>query len=153
VPGEASIHDEHYGGPAAGATARAAPEDRGGKAFCALGPTAQAFLAGAAAVGNTRLGPEWVERPSQPDAAQLLGGRGVEVAPAGPVQGTHTGSAEVGEFGDGERVPAAASAPTSAQGTAGSDRGRGRVAAKALIRDRDTVHGAHRLGLAANLPR
>ena len=28
------------------------------KAFCALGPTAQAFLTGAAA-GNTRLGPEW----------------------------------------------------------------------------------------------
>jgi hypothetical protein len=30
---------------------------------------------------------------------------------------------------------------------------RGRVAAKALIRDRDTVLGTHRLGLAANLPR
>ena len=31
------------------------------KAFCALGPTAEAFITGAAAAGNTRLGPELVE--------------------------------------------------------------------------------------------
>ena len=40
---------------------------------------------------------ELVVRPSQPDAVQLLGGQRVEVAPAGLVQGTHTGSAEVGD--------------------------------------------------------
>ena len=31
------------------------------KAFCALGPVAEAFLTGAAAAGNTRLGPELAE--------------------------------------------------------------------------------------------
>lgn len=36
---------------------RTAPE----KQFCALGPAAVAFLAGAAAAGHTRLGPELVE--------------------------------------------------------------------------------------------
>jgi hypothetical protein len=29
--------------------------------FCALGPTAEAFITGAAAAGNTRLGPELAE--------------------------------------------------------------------------------------------
>ena len=31
------------------------------RAFCALGPTAEAFITGAAAAGNTRLGPELAE--------------------------------------------------------------------------------------------
>jgi hypothetical protein len=31
------------------------------KAFCALGPIAEAFITGAAAAGNTRLGPELAE--------------------------------------------------------------------------------------------
>jgi hypothetical protein len=31
------------------------------KAFCALGPVAEAFITGAAAAGNTRLGPELAE--------------------------------------------------------------------------------------------
>lgn len=58
APGSASICDAHYNG------ARPAP-DRGPrpkttveKQFCALGPDAQAFLVGAAAIGNTRLGSE-----------------------------------------------------------------------------------------------
>ena len=58
APGSASICDEHYNG------ARPAP-DRGPrpkttveKQFCALGSDAQAFLVGAAAIGNTRLGSE-----------------------------------------------------------------------------------------------
>lgn len=58
APGSASICDDHYNG------ARPAP-DRGPrpkttveKQFCALGPDAQAFLVGAAAIGNTRLGAE-----------------------------------------------------------------------------------------------
>ncbi len=57
-PGTASVLDEHYGG------ARPAP-DRGPRPrttveqqFCALGPEAEAFLVGAAAIGNTRLGSE-----------------------------------------------------------------------------------------------
>ena len=58
APGSASIRDEHYNG------ARPAP-DRGPrpkttveKQFCALGTDAEAFLVGAAAIGNTRLGSE-----------------------------------------------------------------------------------------------
>jgi len=58
APGSASICDAHYNG------ARPAP-DRGPrpkttveKQFCALGPDAEAFLVGAAAIGNTRLGSE-----------------------------------------------------------------------------------------------
>jgi hypothetical protein len=31
------------------------------QAFCALGPIAEAFITGAAAAGNTRLGPELAE--------------------------------------------------------------------------------------------
>jgi hypothetical protein len=37
------------------------PKTRQEKAFCALGPTAEAFLTGAAAAGNTRLGSELAE--------------------------------------------------------------------------------------------
>ena len=37
------------------------PKTAAEKAFCALGSTAEAFLTGAAAAGNTRLGPELVE--------------------------------------------------------------------------------------------
>lgn len=58
APGSASICDAHYNG------ARPAP-DRGPRPkttveqqFCGLGPDAQAFLVGAAAIGNTRLGSE-----------------------------------------------------------------------------------------------
>ena len=40
---------------------RCARKPRQEKAFCALGPTAEAFITGAAAAGNTRLGPELVE--------------------------------------------------------------------------------------------
>ncbi len=58
APGSASILDAHYDGP------RPAP-DRGPRPrtpielqFCALGADAEAFLVGAAAIGNTRLGSE-----------------------------------------------------------------------------------------------
>jgi transposase len=62
APGEASIHDDHYGGPRPAAPRRAVrPKTQQEKAFCALGPTAEAFLTGAAAAGNTRLGPELAE--------------------------------------------------------------------------------------------
>jgi transposase len=62
APGEASILDEHYGGPRATAPARAIrPKTVAEKDFCALGPVAQAFIAGAAAAGHTRLGPELAE--------------------------------------------------------------------------------------------
>jgi hypothetical protein len=62
APGEASILDEHYGGPRPAAPVRALrPRTRAEKDFCALGPAAEAFIAGAAAAGHTRLGPELAE--------------------------------------------------------------------------------------------
>ena len=61
APGEASIHDDHYGGPRPAPRRAVRPRTGQEKAFCALGPTAEAFLTGAAAAGHTRLGPELVE--------------------------------------------------------------------------------------------
>jgi len=58
APGQASVQDAHYDrprqAPSRGPRPRTAAEQR----FCALGPDAEAFLVGAAAAGNTRLGPE-----------------------------------------------------------------------------------------------
>ena len=61
APGEASINDEHYGGPRPAPRRAVRPRTVQEKAFCALGPTAEAFITGAAAAGNTRLGPELAE--------------------------------------------------------------------------------------------
>jgi hypothetical protein len=61
-PGGASVRDEHYGGPRPASPRRAVrPRTAAEKEFCALGPTAEAFITGAAAAGNTRLGPELAE--------------------------------------------------------------------------------------------
>ena len=58
-PGEASVIDAHYGGPRPNTPVRAVrPKTADEKAFCTLGPAAQAFLTGAAAAGSTRLGTE-----------------------------------------------------------------------------------------------
>ena len=61
APGEASINDAHYGGPRPAPRRAVRPKTQQEKAFCALGPTAEAFITGAAAAGNTRLGPELAE--------------------------------------------------------------------------------------------
>lgn len=62
APGEASILDEHYEGPRPVTPARTIrPKTVAEKQFCALGPVAEAFIAGAAAAGHTRLGPELAE--------------------------------------------------------------------------------------------
>jgi transposase len=59
APGETSILDAHYGGPRPAVPARAVrPKTAAEQQFCALGPVAEAFLVGAVAAGNTRLGPE-----------------------------------------------------------------------------------------------
>jgi hypothetical protein len=61
-PGEASVRDEHYGGPRPDAPRRAVrPKTAAEKQFCALGPVAEAFITGAAASGSTRLGVELAE--------------------------------------------------------------------------------------------
>jgi hypothetical protein len=61
APGEVSLLDDHYGGPRPAPRRAVRPKTVAEKAFCALGPTAEAFLTGAAAAGNTRLGPELAE--------------------------------------------------------------------------------------------
>jgi transposase len=61
APGEASVRDEHYGGPRPAPRRAVRPKTAAEKAFCGLGPVAEAFITGAAAAGNTRLGPELAE--------------------------------------------------------------------------------------------
>jgi hypothetical protein len=61
-PGEASVRDEHYGGPRPAAPRRAVrPKTTAEKEFCALGPVAEAFITAAAAAGCTRLPAELAE--------------------------------------------------------------------------------------------
>jgi len=62
APGEASVRDDHYGGPRPDAPRRGVrPKTAAEKEFCALGPVAEAFLTGAAASGSTRLGSDLAE--------------------------------------------------------------------------------------------
>ncbi len=61
APGEASVRDEHYGGPRATPRRAARPKTAAEKQFCALGPVAEAFITGAAAAGSTRLGADLAE--------------------------------------------------------------------------------------------
>jgi hypothetical protein len=61
APGEASVRDEHYGGPRAAARRAARPKTAAEKEFCSLGPVAEAFITGAAAAGSTRLGADLAE--------------------------------------------------------------------------------------------
>jgi hypothetical protein len=62
APGEVSLRDEHYGSSRPSTPRRAVrPRTVAEKEFCALGPVAEAFITGAAASGNTRLGPELAE--------------------------------------------------------------------------------------------
>src|SRR4051794_2963916 len=61
APGEASVLDAHYGGPRPAPRRAVRPKTVAEKAFCALGPVAEAFITGAGAAGNTRLGPELAE--------------------------------------------------------------------------------------------
>ncbi len=58
APGSASILDAHYDGPRPAPSRGPRPKTSVEKQFCGLGEDAQAFLVGAAAIGNTRLGSE-----------------------------------------------------------------------------------------------
>jgi len=58
APGSASILDAHYDGPRPAPNRGPRPRTTVEQRFCALGEDAQAFLIGAAAIGNTRLGSE-----------------------------------------------------------------------------------------------
>jgi hypothetical protein len=61
APGEASVRDEHYGGPRPAPRRAARPKTTVEKEFCSLGPVAEAFITGAAAAGSTRLGTDLAE--------------------------------------------------------------------------------------------
>jgi hypothetical protein len=61
APGEASVRDDHYGGPRPAPRRGVRPRTAAEKEFCALGPVAEAFITGAAAAGSTRLGSELAE--------------------------------------------------------------------------------------------
>jgi hypothetical protein len=58
APGTASILDVHYDGPRPAPNRGPRPKTHAEQQFCALGEDAEAFLVGAAAIGNTRLGSE-----------------------------------------------------------------------------------------------
>jgi transposase len=58
APGTASILDAHYDGPRPAPNRGPRPRTTVEQQFCALGEEAHAFLVGAAAIGNTRLGSE-----------------------------------------------------------------------------------------------
>lgn len=58
APGSASILDDHYDGPRPAPNRGPRPKTTVEHQFCALGHDAEAFLIGAAAIGNTRLGSE-----------------------------------------------------------------------------------------------
>lgn len=58
TPGGTSILDEHYDGPRPAPSRGPRPKTTVEKQFCDLGTDAQAFLVGAAAIGNTRLASE-----------------------------------------------------------------------------------------------
>jgi transposase len=61
APGEASVRDEHYGGPRPAPRRAVRPKTAAEKAFCSLGPVAETFITGAAAAGSTRLPAELAE--------------------------------------------------------------------------------------------
>jgi transposase len=54
-PGEASVLDDHYGGPRPAPRRAVRAKTVSEKAFCGLGPVAEAFVKGAAGAGNTKL--------------------------------------------------------------------------------------------------
>jgi transposase len=61
APGEASVRDEHYGGPRPAPRRAVRAKTTAEKEFCALGPVAEAYITGAAAAGCTRLGADLAE--------------------------------------------------------------------------------------------
>lgn len=58
APGGVSILDDHYDGPRPAPNRGSRPKTTIEKQFCDLGEDAEAFLVGAAAIGNTRLASE-----------------------------------------------------------------------------------------------
>ena len=61
APGEASVKDEHYGGPRHPPRRTPRPRTAAERAICALGEVGEAFIKAAAAAGVTKLGSELEE--------------------------------------------------------------------------------------------
>jgi transposase len=76
APGEASVKDEHYGGPRRAPERRPRPRSAAEKAICALGDVGEAFIKRAAAAGVSRLGTELADIA----ALEAAHGRGALVA-------------------------------------------------------------------------
>ena len=76
APGEASVLDEHYGGPRPAPQRGVRPKTTGEKAFVALGPVAEEFIKQAAAAGATKLAADLTEL----SALEAAHGRDVLVA-------------------------------------------------------------------------
>lgn len=85
APGEAAVNDDHYGGPRRHPARAVRPKTTAEKAFCALDPAAEAFIKGAAAVGNTKLGADLDE------LAGLAGAHGTDVVIAAVERAVHFG--------------------------------------------------------------
>jgi transposase len=73
APGETSVLDKHYGGPRPMPTRAVRPKTAAEKAFCALGPVAEAFIKGAATHGITSL------KGDLEELAQLEAAHGQEI--------------------------------------------------------------------------
>lgn len=58
MPGTASVLDDHYERPRRAPSREPRPRTAAEQQFCALGDSAEKFLNGAAAIGNSRLGSE-----------------------------------------------------------------------------------------------
>ena len=61
APGEACVHDEHYGAGRPAPRRAVRPKTATENAFCAMGPVAEAFIKGAASRGMTTLGADLSE--------------------------------------------------------------------------------------------
>ncbi len=85
APGETSVLDQHYGGPRPMPTRAVRPKTAAEKAFCALGPAAEAFIKGAAARGITSLKGDLAE------LAQMEAAHGTEVLRAALERATSFG--------------------------------------------------------------
>ena len=76
APGQASVDDDHYGGPRPAPRRAVRPQTAAEKAFCALGPVAETFIKAAAASGITSLAGDLEELAGMEAAHGKRGSRG-----------------------------------------------------------------------------
>ncbi|MGH3574089.1 MAG: IS21 family transposase [Gemmatimonadales bacterium] len=91
APGEASVIDDHYGGPRRAPQRKPRPKTSAERAICGLGPLGEAFIKGAAAAGVTKLGSELA------DIAALEASHGREALTAALGRAVHFGRWRAGD--------------------------------------------------------